>query len=209
MALTHPQHQYDMRPPLRGILSVTRSLQCPFCEVGLDLDNTPEDVTVSASYAMFWAWGYKGPNVASSQAWMTKLGETFTWGGKSYGVLVSDIDLRYPDGAQSSHPDYAPKKMTMVEAHDDVLFGSRTRLARWRWGPSLTDAVNRAIQQDGWPQDNGYRDLNYAYVDNSVMRLERVKNFWGADERTDYIPLQFDAKRPTTDLLQIPNVETR
>ena len=213
MQLNVPQFNYDMRPPLKGLMDINKSLQCPFSDVGIDLVQTPQDVAAAASYAMFWAWSYMG-SAAPDETGMFKLGDTFTWDKKSFGLLAMDLDLVYPDGTQSSHPDYSPQRMTLVEAHDDVLFGTRSRLSRWRLGPSLDDVINRSIQQEAGNdfKSSGFRDLNYAYGDGSVQRTIRVENFAKGDPRMTYIPLNFDARRFNwrwSDSLQVPNVQTK
>jgi type II secretory pathway pseudopilin PulG len=217
MALAFPQDGSDMRPGLRTVFDINKVLQCPFT-VEMDLEDGPgpedDDVNAEASYVMFWGWRYVTGNITTVNAdtdaaeveinetagirenrGMYKVGDQFTWGGRAFSVLAGDIDLRYPESSQASHPDLDLNRMALVAGQDEVIFGFRGTVSRW---------IYRADRR------RGHIDSNFVFDDGSVQRYQRIKNlippevtYNTRDMRFDWTPLQFDNRRGS-DRLQIP-----
>lgn len=221
MALANPADGYDMRPLLRTVMDINQVLQCPFT-LQMDLENGPEatddDVGAEASYVMFWGWRYRTGDRVSVNAnqgsvnqragndgehGMYKVGDRFTWtnqNGQStaFNILAGDIDLKYPDSSQASHPDRDPSLLTLVAAQDTVIFGFRGSLSRYR----------RAAPETG-DKLRGLLDTNFLFDDGSVRRYQDVPHMirgWGQrDKRFEWTPIQFDMRRSLgEDALQLP-----
>lgn len=93
---------YDIRPPLKGYISINKMLQCPF-NPPVDMEHNTPDSMIEASYMLLWGWGYNLPG--GREKFMNRLGDRFTYRGKGYSLLIGDMDLIYPSGLSASHPD--------------------------------------------------------------------------------------------------------
>jgi prepilin-type N-terminal cleavage/methylation domain-containing protein len=192
MNLVTQLFNYDLRPPLKGYVKINDWLQCPFNQP-VEMEQEGVEMTnkvVEASYMMMWGWQYQMEGRPDKG--MFKLGDRFTangdrWAveGRKYSLLIGDMDLLYPNLAQASHPDRDPGTMAPYIWEEEVFVGVQWNLSRW--------SVDRRIR--------GPLDTNYAYDDNSVVRMTGVIG-WGnpassaeaslIDERMDRIPLAYD-----------------
>jgi prepilin-type N-terminal cleavage/methylation domain-containing protein len=227
MKLNDPGVGYDMRPLLSTLMDINKALQCPLTNE-VELRNLPgaqdDDVIAEASYTLWWGWRYdvpsrirasggtSNPQVNQSagngvEAGMYRLGDRFTWTSKgdddkprsvSFNILAGDIDLRYDESSQTSHPDREPSKMGLITAQDELLFTSRATVSRW------------LVRGD---KRRGLVDVNYTFDDGAVQRYNNVPHFVGdfhkRDKRFDLVPIQYDKRRgdPTdgwNDAIQLP-----
>ena len=192
MALAYPSQGFDSRPPLRTIFDINKVVQCPFNEP-VEMDKTPEDVNVEASYMMLWGWQYKLQN--RTLPGMFRLGDRFEFlhpDGRvaRYNVLAGDMDLRYGEAQsiQASHPDRDPATMWAMVAVEAPGFWPRNNLSRWVNNLNYT---------------RGAVELNFAFDDGSVQQLPGVIGWNRHDERVDRLYLQYDVRR-TGDQFHVP-----
>jgi prepilin-type N-terminal cleavage/methylation domain-containing protein len=152
---------------------------CPM--VGkLDLE---EDAShIRSPYVLWFGWRYVtawDPN----ERGMYRVGDQFTWRGKSFAVLASDWDLRDKPAQRSlsSHPDYAGE-MALKKYQNET---DPNAISTW------THALWEVFKYQRAPLD-----LNYAMSDLSVQRLNGVRwdedAFRQGDSRVDPVPYQRD-----------------
>ena len=181
----------DERPTLRPYTSIDTTL-CALSG-GIDADRPPgfNDAWVYGNYNRWYGWRYAG------QPGMFKVGDKLTYLGpydaahmesglKQFSVLVTDRDAYGPqehNSAQSSHPDangvlrswrfqdaQAPPQWNPYGPASGVVYGGRITLSIWM-----------TFDQSA----KGELDLNYAYDDGSVRRLNNVRSL--SDPREDRI----------------------
>jgi prepilin-type N-terminal cleavage/methylation domain-containing protein len=174
---------YDLRAGVKDyVTSVNRQLQCSLIDP-IDMENVDVDEVVESSYLFFWGWTYV---VNPPEDGMFKVGDGFTWDGRTYTFLIMDMDVDYHGAlTQASHPDRQPKQLSPVIWDKFFAFGANFTLSRWS-----ANGRNR-----------GFLDTNYGYDDGSVRRFTDVLQFikQGAnrpDERFENIPLEFDRINP-------------
>ena len=121
-------------------------------------------------YALWAGYGYNG------QKRMAKVGDRWTTvDGERFSLIAGDYDWQWDSRVDSSHPDALGVMVNQVlenELMEGDIFNKPWTLARW------------------WNTTNGERgliDLNHAYEDGSVVRLERLERRL-ADERITMVP---------------------
>ena len=138
--------------------------------VDLSIDASDPDTVTFASYALWFGWQYQ-PNNAPAQPGMLKVGDRFGWGRRSFGLLVTDLNVLWPDRplAQASHPD-----------GDDMLGAVEVENGPNPWyGQSLPPLVpGNKISWSTWVNffsaSKGSMDMNFGSDDGSVSRLVGV-----------------------------------
>lgn len=182
------QVRYDMRPSLNGYIPINQGLQCPLTEQ-IDLEVSPPDSAIEVPYMLMWGWRYyigDQPDVG-----MARIGDALEWTEKRgasatvhrYNLLIADMDLAYPEGISSSHPDDR-RVLFPAKSENGAAYGLFWWSARWV-------AIPRNIKR-------GPLDLNFGFDDGSVQRLSGIGD-WNAAPADipaiDRIPLQYDARR--------------
>ena len=137
--------------------------------------NTDPTGVVQCNYSLWFGWRY---STDTQKKRMTRLGDRFTWAGKSYNVLVSDMDRIFDaNQAMSTHPD-RDGKLRAVRAQDDPA-------AAVGWAGGGTSVTN-ANWSTNLGSDRSPVDLNFAFDDASVLRYDSV--LYENDPRMDRIP---------------------
>lgn len=175
---------YDDRPALRGYISINGLLNDPLCKA-VDLDNTQPDSMTTASYDLWFGYGYKnyagnaaetvqGQKITFARG-MYKLGDKFEWDGDEFDLLAGDMDHvdreGSPGGVVGSHPDAGRVMVNQVLQDASTLgpgasagglilgaAGSKFTLSRWIAGTFA----------------RGLIDTNDVYADGSVKRYADV-----------------------------------
>ena len=150
---------YDLRPMLRPYVKIDDVFNDPLC-IPLNYDNREATAATTSIYTSVFYWaGWYFVKDAVPMPGILKLGDRFKAYDEfdrnkrivSLGVLAGDIDCAGGGTAWSSHPD----------------FGAMTNRV----------AENAAWIESNWTKDGADRlplDLNYAYDDGSVRRVDRV-----------------------------------
>lgn len=190
--LTHPTEgvngpaTYDIRPPLKGFISINAQLNDPLTQpVNLEWGITEglADTYILASYHLWHGW--KQPNGKG----MYKIGDRWTWTNRGYSVLMSDMDLRWSSGQDtvftSSHPD------------SGLMFNN---VAERAFSPFTTFITVSAWEAYGFATRLPL-ELNYGYDDGSVQRLAQVKY---VDDRMDRVSHRSDGSSGGGTGAQVP-----
>jgi hypothetical protein len=168
----------DDRPLLRTILTIDKSLQCPFDEP-MNLDTAPDDAITLSSFCMWFGYGF--PN----QSKMRRLGDRWSWNGTRYDWLASDKDETSTGAwAANSHPDHAG---VMVEQIYDNRFITG-------FGVGGVNVNGNPYVFSRWGMSGGHKrgpvDSNAAAENGSVIRNQNliVNSDSTVDERLDRVP---------------------
>jgi prepilin-type N-terminal cleavage/methylation domain-containing protein len=175
---------YDERPIIKQFIPLKATLD-PLCpEINVDEAVThPQDMVFrnSHQWAGFRWFGHRG---------MQRLGDRLTWTDSvhydpprtfRFALLASDRDFMNHEGliVDSSHPD-----------SEGVLVAMKWQSEKVRGGFGLlADAALQATYSGWYRTGEVYRgpsDLNYAFDDGSVQRLDRV--LYQDDERMTRVP---------------------
>lgn len=171
----------ERRPALRQALGdLNQWLGDPLTGAQVDFDQSTASFVI-ANYSLFFNWGWNGHKA------MRRVGDRFTWNelsrvdpaadpvARSSDVLASDRDvIRWPDWAQSGHPD-TDAVIHLGRWQDDIdnpfLFGIPVTAAMWF--SNTTSA-------------RGLTDDNFAFADGSVRRFDRIE--WNEDPQMARAP---------------------
>lgn len=170
-----PPDFYDMRPTLAGIIQINKTLNDPLTQpVNLEYDD-PAGTYILSSYNMWFDWAYLG---VQGGAGMKKLGDRWTFAGKKYSVLVNDYD-NYFNGQNRacSHPD--DEGLLENNVQDHVV------------NPFTQSFFTISVWRREGSRIRGPLDLNYAYDDGSVRRLDKLVH--NDLERVDVVGLTHNA----------------
>ena len=175
---------YDDRPMLRGYIAINKMLNDPFC-APVNLETTQLDSMVTASYDLWFGWGYKkyAGNAAENAAGqkittgrgMFKLGDRFDWEGRAFDLLGGDMDLvESEDNAViGSHPE--GNGFTINQVLQDESTAGKGASA----GGLVLGAAGAKFTLSRWIGGGTYKrgliDSNYAHADGSVIRFAEVK----------------------------------
>ena len=161
----------DERTYLRTFLSLNDALNCPLRKK-IDIETTRPQAAIYVGYALWFGFIYKA---GTPERGMYKLGDRFTWDGKSYDLLTSDYvgaAVTVSDGSQGyglgSHPDY-----------DGVWFNDHVQDVPNPWvanglAPSQVAGDVTYSWWYGGPSPRGPVDSNFGYQDGSVRRRNRI-----------------------------------
>ena len=113
---------------------------------------------VEADYLLGWSWGYSG------ETRMRRLGQCFTYNGKSYKMLIGDLAFHNSGtlGVESGHPDLDRSLSPAIYTDDNYT------LSRW--------------QGTG----HGKVDLQYGFDDGSTSRYSWAAD--GAHQGLEFVP---------------------
>ena len=186
----------DERPVLRGYIAINKMLNDP-CTKPIELESTAPDSDVFQAYLTWYGWRYLDPdNYPQPLAGMHKLGQQFEWNGRRFSVLAGDYD-EYQLGfgrVYSNHPDREGTLSPQVLENEGGVADLAANLYLTRW---KRDTVQRSSL-----------DLNYAYADGSVRRLNDVQmnRNPASTERTVAVPTYADGSRSlaATDFNRLP-----
>ena len=163
--------QFDDRSTIFDAIHPSMILD-PFC-AKIDPAKSGANTFVSGNYSLWFGWRYMR---GSNERGMNKIGDRFTWTDTltnpsvqyAFSLLLSDEDRSVQNSDQSSHPDTAGKMVRSPGSQDEVntvplwnLVGLYATWSNWNTNPT--------------PKVRGPLDLNYAYDDGSVVRLNGVK----------------------------------
>ena len=163
----------DSRPLLREYFPIEEILNDPL-GCNQDPTDTSMSLRVLSDYILGWGWGYSD----RSQR-MLKVGDRFSYKGKSYNMLIGDYPRLKTDGrAMFSHRDRAGVLKAQVE------FNGKYTLSRWN---------------GYWP---GKVDFNYGFDDGSVQRFSNL--FIGNDPRVERVNAYVNIGYKTDCPLYIP-----
>jgi len=198
---TDIQAGFDIRPPLEGYVLINKMLQDPLAPQPVELEHSPPDAVMEASYVLFWGWQYNQPSPIGRGQGMFRMGDGFTFTNPAtmrtsrYKVLVGDMDLFYPGSAQSGHADRGAGLLYPLVGEGVPAFGVFWWLSRW-----ATTSRTRGLLDD-----------NFAFDDGSVRRIKDVPDWNQPVDKTpelDRIAVQYDARRyggdGGSDILNIP-----
>jgi len=182
-------NQFDDRPTFRDYISINQHLNDPLTKP-VDIERDDANLDVYGSVAIWAGWKYR-----IGKRGMMRMGDRFDWNESSFDLLVSDRSFIAPGHAQNSHPDKDNVMPNLVSDNsaDGPFFNAggtyKTTLSIW------------------WSQGNERRgpvDLNFAYQDLSVRRLELAWNdSYQADGRTVFAP-QYVGGNTTISEVQLP-----
>lgn len=186
----------DERPVLRGYIAVNKMLIDPLTRA-IELEDTAPGSDVFQAYMTWYGWRYLDPdNYPQPLGGMHKLGQQFEWNGRRFSVLAGDYDeYQLAFGrVYSSHPDREGTMSPQVLENEGGLADVASNLYLTRW---KNDSVQRSPL-----------DLNYAYTDGSVRRLNNVKmnRDPASTERTIAVATYADGSRnlAATDFHRLP-----
>lgn len=171
----------DDRPYLRSHMSLN-ALVDPLAG-GIDVDSPPaEGSWIMANYSLWFGVQFF-PGLGGGKR-MTRIGDRLEWTDKSGGeermmrssILLSDYDAVYGGQSEaSSHPETQQKLLSFLK-YQERSSGQHIQTFSWWIGPG-----NGTVEGQRNPLD-----LNYAYADGSVRRLNGVKM---REERMIRVPL--------------------
>jgi prepilin-type N-terminal cleavage/methylation domain-containing protein len=166
---------YNDRPLLAPYIALNKGLNCAAAGEA-DLEGADPDTNGEAGYAMWFGWKY---TQAGGGSGLDKLGDRLSWQQEQLSVIVSDYEFN--GGAQQpftygSHPDGAGVLVNATwenlrlgsTANLGLIGGAKYTLSRWHGAPF-----------------RGPMEMNYAYTDGSVRRVNGVTMDAGAAEPRD------------------------
>jgi prepilin-type N-terminal cleavage/methylation domain-containing protein len=165
----NPAVMDDERPVIRRYISINKMYNDPLVTT-IELENTDNTNMVYASYELWYGWRNLGADGRPLKG-MFRLGDRWEWNDRTYHVLACDRDeymLTRP-GVASSHPDTDGRMFLNIWQGSGGVPINNLYLSRW-W--------NGAVAR-------GPLDLNFAYDDASVRRLDRVTV--NDDNQTDMV----------------------
>ena len=190
-----PDANYDMRKPLRPIMSVNKQLQCPLTEQ-LELEDTKIDENVASSYTPWWGWFWQQQGQAPLPG-MFRMGDQFqSREGDRYNLLIGDYDASFGGFVNVSHPDREPARAYSLAVTYQSLFGIGAGPAQ---GYPVTGAQWSTLNA---ANDRGLVDLNHAYDDGSVRRYNDIRPWRQSEPRMNPVSIYYDFRR--TDFFRIP-----
>ena len=155
---------FDMRPMLRDLFSINKTLNDPLAKaVDLEWVAPVPDHYVFDTYNLYFGWTYKMP---AGGPGMMKLGDRWTYDNQRFNILACDFDFYRNTGAQAaaSHGD------------NHFLVNQVFEYAVSPFGGHVTSS----LWANGGTADRDPLDLNFAYDDGSVRRLDQVVYVPGA-----------------------------
>lgn len=166
---------YDDRPVLSQAFSINE-LQCPFVPAR-DLEGATNNF-VGDPYAFFFGWRYEPPEKR-----MRRVGQTFTYGGSQFDVIVADFNMykSAQNRSDASHPDYRVGAMEVINWNGD-----------WCSSFYRLEGIRTPI------------DLSFARSDGSVFTIRDVEY---DDKRLKKVPVSRDGD--LTNYLLCPEVGYR
>jgi hypothetical protein len=193
--------QVDDRAAIQRALGSYKLLLDPMSPKGVDLSpeaqkNPASDVT--GNYELWFGWRYTrdiNGSPSNPQQPMRRLGDRWGWMGQTFNLLACDgdrVSTTVPFEI-SSHPDRGGVLAPFV--FQDALVPTPYTLSRWE----------ARVQ----PDVRGNLDLNFAYDDGSVRRLDDLPyDEWRGTgrERTTSVPYYNGARNygDGTEWLQVP-----
>lgn len=170
---------YDDRPLLRPYVNIN-AMADPLTR-GVDLDSSPPDTMVFASYNLWFGWYWLSPAGKPNRA-MSRLGDGIGFDGNTYHAMLGDTHGHWAFGSiWDAHPDRDGVWAQHVQ-QDEPWGGSNP--AEQKVTVSLwTGSVFTA--------QPGPFDLNFAFEDGSTRRYDDVH--WNIDDearedRFDRVP---------------------
>lgn len=151
---------HDLREVLRGYIQVNKMLLDPLAG-DVDLERTQRDTHVFGSYAMWFGWTYTYRG--RPEKGMKKIGDHWAWLDREFNLIAGD-HVSFESYAQNSHPDA-----------DDVsrLFNLQDQPSHNFDVPTVNFTLSRWVHLN---VPRGLVDLNFAYADGGVQRINGVKN---------------------------------
>ena len=185
----------DDRPIMRSLFGGLRPLVDPLTG-RLDLDLAPSNGTyVRTAYQLWFGWRY----IKAGEKGMHRLGDSFTWtytgtGGASYSqafnVLATDWDyVAIPSGAGRTISSHADREGRMeLERYENEPVNQVGAVAPGAPGGALWTAIRWVYA----PARRPPIDLNYAFDDLSVLRLDELDWEEASEPRTVAVPVYAD-----------------
>lgn len=183
-----PLPKLDLRPALRPLVNINKTMQCQFPGT-IELDNRPpeqQDIVLESSYTLWWGWQYKYDN--QTFAGMFRMGDRFSSHDfapgtgsepRLFSVLAGDMDGSYQQASYTAHPDR--DGLLAIQVNDPGVFIGRFASSWYRIGP----------------KERGVVDNNYVFSDNSVRLYTDVPHMNIRDRNRDHpqmarVPNNFD-----------------
>jgi prepilin-type N-terminal cleavage/methylation domain-containing protein len=185
--LTHPYDAgaFDLRPMIRPYFPINKLLNDPFVDRQVDMDKddlaggSARTTHIYAPLFLWGGWAYTG------RPGMKKIGDRFAAVSRPsgrvnrYSLLVGDIDTQEAT-LYCTHPDdrYGNPNLVPLATQDEPwAFGGLVTTTIW-WRSSDQPPIRRSPV-----------DLNFAYDDGSVKRVDQVLyRPWVPDDRMAFIP---------------------
>ena len=172
---------FEERTPLQGFVALDM-LQCPLTQkVDLSVDVATNGTkaidrgtgffsAVASSYNLWYGWQYRTGGTPAKG--MFRVGDRFEWQGDSFNLLASDIDRpNFAGRVLGSHPD-ADGVMRKIVSQD-------SNENPWNVQAGGTSVTQNRHTWSVWFSDQTYQrgliEMNFAFTDNSVERLNSVK----------------------------------
>ena len=183
----------DDRPVFRSHIPVNASLNCPL-NGWTDIEGSRREPTITFTYSQYSLWfGF----YFRERPGMRKLGDRLmapVWGGpdESFALLASDFSMvhRTNSFGYSGHPDRQGLwPGALYQDQPNPWDGTYDVTLAWYYGEAA----------------RGELDLNFAYTDSSVRRLENVPFGGLGDERIDYIAELSQASLDSNRTVQVPS----
>jgi len=185
----------DLRPVLQPYMAAG-SLRCPLsAEIDLSPEGPRAETWLFANYDLWFGGRFTAPAGAKG---MYRVGDRFTWTDTAmaeeyrFRLLASDknlIRIQATSGVQASHPDPAKGRMVPL-VYREYPTGTAEHT------PLLDGPTGGYVTQSRWYTsgtiDRGPLDLNFAYDDASVARLNGLGTTLESEPRLKRVPAHFN-----------------